>query len=120
MKIETRFRGMNGRKELRYFLKEQIAELAEALPVTSALVVVERQSDMAPSYWIYVRLAVPGKDLFACGRDHTPLGAWLKARHEVNREIKRRKARLVAKRKSNIQLRGATGRRANISASHRA
>jgi hypothetical protein len=119
MNIELRFRSMNGRKELRDFLKEQIAELADGLPITSALVVVEHQSDMAPGYWIYVRLAVPGKDVFACDRDYTPLGAWLKASHEVDREIKRRKARLVHERKSNLQLRGRRRKIAGVAPKHR-
>jgi ribosome-associated translation inhibitor RaiA len=110
MNIEFRFRGLTGQRELRDFLKQQIAELEDHLPITTALVVVEYQRGVTPAYWIYVRLAVPGKDVFTCGRDHTPLAAWLKVSRELQREIKRRKARLVHKRKSNLQLRRAQRR----------
>jgi len=112
MDIEFKFRGLTGQRELRDFLEQQVKDLEDRLPITSALVVVEHQRGVAPAYWIYVRLAVPGKDIFTCGRDHTPLAAWLKVSKELDREIKRRKARLVQKRKSNLQLRRSQGRRA--------
>jgi ribosome-associated translation inhibitor RaiA len=120
MNIELKFRGVNGRKELRDFLKEQVETLEDDLPVTSAMVVVEHQTDITPPFWIWAHLVVPGPDIFACARDHTPLAAWLKVSKQLNREMKRRKTRQVGRLKTNLQLRGLRGRQSGTSGSRRA
>jgi ribosome-associated translation inhibitor RaiA len=107
MNIEIKIRGINGRHELHDSLAEQVRELKDKISITDAHVLVEHQRDVTPAYWICVRLEVPGRDILACGRDHTPLAAWLKARKELDGVIKRRKARRVRKQKSNLKVRGA-------------
>ena len=120
MRIEFKFRGINSQRELRDFLKEQVEEMEDDLPITSVEVVVEHQTDVTPGFWMWAHLVVPGPDIYACARDHTPLAAWLKVSKELKRVIKQRKARQVGRLKSNLQLRGSRGRRAGASGSRRA
>ena len=122
MKIEFKFRGinMNERQKARALLSEQLTELKGKLPITSAKVFLEKQPDMTPAYWLWTNLIVPGPDIYAFARDHTPLAAWLKVSKELKREIQRRKLRPVAKRKSNVQVRGSQGRLAGASGNRHA
>jgi len=122
MDIEFKFRGinMNERQKVRVLFSEQVAELKGRLPITSVKVFLEKEPDMTPAYWLWTNLIVPGPDIYAFARDHTPLAAWLKVSKELQREIQRRKLRPVAKRKSNVRLRGAQGKRAGASGGRRA
>ena len=117
MDIEFKFRGinMNERQKVRVLFLEQVAELKGRLPITSVKVFLEKEPDMTPAYWLWTNLIVPGPDIYAFARDHTPLAAWLKVSKELKREIQRRKLRQVAKRKSNLKLRGSRGRQSGTS-----
>ncbi|MFA5192689.1 MAG: HPF/RaiA family ribosome-associated protein [Verrucomicrobiia bacterium] len=120
MNIEIKIRSINDRRrDLHRFIEEQVKELKKDLPITEAHVLVEHQADVTPAFWTCVRLAVPGRDVFACGRDHTPLAALLKVRKELEAVIKRRKARQVSKRKSNLRIRGAKGKQTGASSNRR-
>lgn len=115
MKIEFKLRGIHRQQDLRALLTEQVADLKGSLPITSIKVFVEKQPDMTPSYWLWTNLIVPGPDIYAFARDHTPLAAWLKVSKELKREIHRRKLRQVARRKSDIQVRSKHNKEAMTS-----
>ena len=105
MTIEIKIRGVSSPKSLHDYLAEQMKALEKGLPVTAAHVLVEQQRDVTPSCWICARLEVPGRDIIACGRDHTPQAAWIKVGKELDTIIKHRKLRPVHRRKSNLKLR---------------
>lgn len=107
MKIEIKIRGVSNPKGLHDYLYEKMEEFEKFLPITGAHVLVEDQRDVTPGCWICARLEVPGRDIIACGRDHTPLAAWLKVVKELGEIVQRRKLRLVRRRKSNLKLRVA-------------
>lgn len=122
MDIEFKFRGIhvNERQKTRALLLEQVAKLKVQPAITSAKVFLEKQPDMTPAYWLWTNLIVPGPDIYAFARDHTPLAAWLKVSKELKREIQRRKLRQVGRLKSNLQLRGSRGRESGASGRRRA
>lgn len=109
MNMQFKLRGIARISGLRSFVEEQLEEIQEDLPITSAEVTLENQTGTTPACWVRVHLMVPGPDIRLAARDHTLLAAWLKVSNELRREIKRRKARTIARLKSNLRVRGAKG-----------
>lgn len=93
MNIQFLIRGLNANASLRIRLEQQLEQLQNLIPVTTAEVVLEHQRDCAPSFHARVHLAVPGPDIHATARDHTLEAVWLKIVNNLSKQIERRKTR---------------------------
>jgi len=99
MKTQFRILGLNLNVSSRAWLARQLERLHRLVPVTTAVVVLERQREAAPAFRAHVHLAVPGPDIHAEARDHTLEAAWLKVTNTLRKQMEQRKARQKSGRK---------------------
>ena len=97
MKIQFHIRGLNVRNSSRRWFERAIERLQNAISISRAAVVLERQREAAPAFRTSVLLAVPGPDIHADARDHTLDAAWLKVTRALRKQIDQRKAKQLAR-----------------------
>lgn len=92
MTIEFEIRGMADDDKLRRRVASDLAELAEALALTSARVALQCQREARPPYQALATLTVPGPDLQAAARDHTWPAAWEKVVTRLREQVTKRRS----------------------------
>ena len=101
MKIQFQIRGVNINTNARNRLKESLRRLQRLISISAAAVVLEHRWDNVPAFRAFVSLAIPGPDIHDEARDHTLNAAWLKVTTALRKQIERRKAKQLARIKSN-------------------
>jgi len=114
MKIIMRYCGLNARALWQSLVENQLQRLQALAKIASARVTLEWQHEVTPSYRVHAHLEVPGPDFHAEARDHTLNAALNKVIKNLERQIRSRSGRRMARRKTNIGLglmggRGALG-----------
>lgn len=101
MEIQFHIRGLKEDASLRQRLQKPLEQLEGDIPISAAVVVVERDSNTAPAFHAYALIAVRGPDIHADVRDCTLEGVWLKVTSTLRKQIQQRKFRQEARIKSN-------------------
>ena len=118
MQIHLNPRNVSVTAALRGFVSEKLDRLAEmAGDILSAHVVFKRDTAAADSHFcVKMRLAVPGKDVFASDRDSDLYAAIDKVSAKLARRLRKRKTRLLDKRES--RARAAAQSRDDLALTH--
>jgi ribosomal subunit interface protein len=110
MKIALRYCGLNARALWQGLVESQLKRLQALAEIASAHVTLEWQHEATPAFRVQAQLEVPGPDYHAEARDHTLRAALSKVVKDLERQIRSRKNRRAARRKTNIQLGLSPGR----------
>jgi putative sigma-54 modulation protein len=106
MQIHLNPRNVGASDALRNFVSEKLSRLGEMVgDILSAHVVFQRVDTAAADghFSVKVRLAVPGKDVFASDRDGDLYAAIDKVSAKLARRLRKRKTRLLEKRASRVR-----------------
>ncbi len=104
MKILLRCLGLNLRASWRGLVEAQLKRLESLAAIACARVSLERHYEARPAFRVLTLLEVPGPDIHAEARDHTPEAALLKVVKDLERQIRSRKNRRANRWKRNLQL----------------
>ncbi len=108
MEIQYQLRGLNPRAVTDRPMDQQLERLDRLIPISSAYVVLELQSNATPPFCASVDLAVPGPDIHAAARDHTLQAAILKVVQRLEEQIVERQRRQQLRLKRREHCRGVT------------
>ena len=78
-------------------VKQKISKLAELVRIETAEVTLQKNAANSPSFSAKVHLVIPGPDLHAEEKDHTPEAAFHKVLAKVARQIRHRKQKQLTK-----------------------
>jgi len=111
LKIQYRLRGLSLRPMADRPMDQHLKHLDQLMPISTAQVVLEHQSNATPAFCVFVHLAVPGPDIHAAARDHTLEAAVLKVARRLEEQVEARKGRQQLRLKRRENCRAVSGHR---------
>ena len=103
MKFILNHRWLRPDENLSAQVKQKVSKLTRLVRIESAEVTLERNAASSPPYSAKVHLAIPGPDLYAEEKDHTPEATIHKVLAKLARQIRYRKQKLVTRRRSGAE-----------------
>jgi ribosomal subunit interface protein len=111
MKTTLRCFGFDAHAAWQDLVMEQLRWLKNLTDIESVEVNMEQRRDSSPAYRARVLLVVPGPDFHAEAKDYTLAAALHKAVEDLARQIRARRTKQVARRKSQLHLKTISSRR---------
>jgi ribosome-associated translation inhibitor RaiA len=99
MKFILNHRWLRPDENLSVQVKQKISKLAGLVRIEAAEVTLERNAASSPPYSAKVHLVIPGPDLYAEEKNHTPEATIHKVLARLARQIRPRKQKLLTKRR---------------------
>lgn len=103
MKFILNHRWLRPDEKLSAQMKQQISKLGGLVRIEAAEVTLERSPACSPPFSAKVHLVIPGPDLYAEEKDHTPEATVHKVLAKLARQIRHRKQKLLAKRRGGAE-----------------
>jgi len=85
-------------------VEAQVSRLQHLASIASARIHLQRSRQSKPAFSVSATLEVPGPDFHAAASDYTLRAAILKVVDNLQRQMKSRKARQLARRKNNTRF----------------
>jgi len=85
-------------------VEAQVSKLQHLASIASARILLHRSRQSKPAFSVSATLEVPGPDFHAAASDYTLRAAILKVVDNLQRQMKSRKARQLARRKNNARF----------------
>lgn len=100
MKFELKHRWLPPDTNLSELVQQKFSKLAQLVRIEEAKVTVEKNPDNSPPFSAKVHLIIPGPDLHAEEKGHTPQASIQKVLAKLARQIRHRHQKLLTKRRS--------------------
>ena len=84
-------------------VKQKIVKLTGLVRIEAAEVTLEKNPASSPPFSAKVHLVIPGPDLYAEEKDHTPEATIHKVLAKLARQIRHRKQKLITKRRGGAE-----------------
>ena len=102
--------GLNKRAAWQELIQTKLRKLQSLAAIATARVTLEWQRGIQPAFRVLTLLEVPGPDFHAEARDHTLHAALMKVIKNLEKQVRSRKNRRLARWKTNLQLGSSPGR----------
>lgn len=99
MKFKLHHRFLRPDASLEEKARQKLSKLEAIADIEAAEVTLERHPGASPPFSARVHLVIPGPDLHAEGKDHTPAATLNKALEGVTRQLRQRKHKLQLRRR---------------------
>jgi ribosome-associated translation inhibitor RaiA len=103
MKFILNHRWLRPDEKISAQLKQKISKLTGLVRIEAAEVTLEKNAASSPPYSAKVHLVIPGPDLYAEEKDHTPEATIHKVLAKLARQIRHRKQKLLTKRRAGAE-----------------
>jgi ribosome-associated translation inhibitor RaiA len=103
MKFILNHRWLRPDEKLSVRVKQKISKLAGLVRIEAAEVTLEKNTASSPPYSAKVHLVIPGPDLYAEEKDHTPEATIHKVLGKLSRQIRHRKQKSLTKRRARAE-----------------
>jgi ribosomal subunit interface protein len=100
MKFTLNHRFLRPDKTLTAQIRQKLSKLESLVKIEAAEVTLERNNESSPPFSAKVLLVIPGPDLHAEEKDHTPAATLNKVLDKLARQIRHRKQKSIAKRRT--------------------
>lgn len=99
MKLKLTHRFLQPDATLDSSVRQKLSKLGTLVRIEAADVTLERNPEASPAFSAKVHLVIPGPDLVAEEKDHTPLATLNKVIAKLARQIRHRKQKLASRRR---------------------
>lgn len=99
MKLKLTHRFLQPDATLDTSIRQKLSKLGTLIRIEAAEVTLERNAEASPAFSAKVHLVIPGPDLVAEEKDHTPLATLNKVIAKLSRQIRHRKDKLASRRR---------------------
>lgn len=103
MKFILNHRWLRPDKNLATLTKKKLSKLSRLVQIEAAEVTLEKNAASSPPFSARVHLVIPGPDLHAEEKDHTPEATIHKVLDKLSRQIRQRKEKMIARRRNGAE-----------------
>lgn len=103
MKFILNHRWLRPDKNLATSTRKKLSRLARLVRIEAAEVTLEKNAASTPAFSARVHLAIPGPDLHAEEKGHTPEATIYKVLTKLSRQIRQRKEKRISRRRSGAE-----------------